>query len=110
MLCVAGCSASDNQTLTAPTTASPQLEQQAIDNLLELYRQALLQEDIDRLQVLLAAETPDDAKTGTPRQEDRGTFTDAEAFRTAMSTAFRTLTMTDFELPAEDGTSRRRPP
>ena len=54
----AGCSASDKQTLTAPTAASPQLEQQAIANLFDLYRQALLQEDIDRLQALLAAETP----------------------------------------------------
>ena len=105
-LLLAGCSTSDHHNVTAPTAASPQLEQQAIANLLDLYRQALLQEDIDRLQALLAAQTPS-TPSGTPRQqatarqEDGGTWTDAAAFRTAMSTAFRTLTMSGFELPAE---------
>src|SRR6266699_3129357 len=78
-LLLAGCGTSDHHNVTAPTAASPQLEQQAITNLLDLYRQALLQEDIDRLHKL----------------------TDSGALLTAMSTAFRTLTMLDFELPAE---------
>src|SRR5207247_6503613 len=59
----AGCGTSDHQMLTTPTAASPLLEQQAIANLFDLYRQALLQEDIDRLQALLAAETPRDRKS-----------------------------------------------
>src|SRR5207237_705991 len=47
-----------------------------------------------------------EAQTGTPRQDtttrqEGGTFIDAEAFRSAMSTAFRTRTITGFELPAE---------
>src|SRR6266566_4379755 len=89
----AGCSTSDKQTLTAPTAASPQSEQQAIANLFDLYRQALLQEDIDRLQALLAAETAS-AQLGTPRQEaaprqeDGSTVIDAGTFLTTMSTAF----------------------
>src|SRR5437879_5847357 len=102
----AGCGTSDHQMLTTPTAASPLLEQQAIANLFDLYRQALLQQDIDRLQALLAAETSS-AQPGTPRQqaaprqEDGSPLTDAGAFLTAMSTAFRTLTITGFELPAE---------
>src|SRR5947209_3056083 len=64
----AGCGTSDHQMLTTPTAASPLLEQQAIANLFDLYRQALLQEDIDRLQALLAAETPS-AQPGTPLQQ-----------------------------------------
>src|SRR2546426_1211095 len=102
----AGCGTSDKQTLTAPTATSPQLEQQAIAHLFDLYRQALLQEDIDRLQAILAAETPS-AQLGTPRQEaaprqeDGSTVIDAGTFLTTMSTAFRTLTVTGFELPAE---------
>ena len=40
-LLLAGCSTSDHQSVTAPTAASSQSEQQAIDNLLDLYRQAL---------------------------------------------------------------------
>src|SRR5256885_9670436 len=85
----AGCSTSDKQTLTAPTAASPQSEQQAIANLFDLYRQALLQEDIDRLQALLAAETAS-AQLGTPRQEaaprqeDGSTVIDAGTFLTTM--------------------------
>src|SRR5262245_37517542 len=81
VLLMSGCGASDHATLTAPTAASPAVEQQAITSLLDLYRQALLQEDIDRLQALLTA--------------------DAEAFRTTMSTTFRTLTLTGVEIPAE---------
>src|SRR5438309_2730057 len=67
-LLVAGCGTSDHQTLTTPTAASPQAEQQAITNLLDLYRQALLQQDIDRLQALLATETPS-TQQGTSRQQ-----------------------------------------
>jgi hypothetical protein len=37
-LFLAGCGTSDHHTVTAPTAASPQSEQQAIDNLLDLYR------------------------------------------------------------------------
>jgi hypothetical protein len=49
--------------------ASPPLEQQAIANLFDLYRQALVQEDIDQLQALLAAEHLA-SRGGTTPQED----------------------------------------
>src|SRR2546427_10363762 len=108
LLCLAllltGCSTSNHQNVPAPTAASSQLEQQAIDNLFDLYRQALLQEDIDRLQALLTAGSPE-APTGTPRQDtttrpEGGTFIDAAAVRRAMSEAFRASTLSGVGRPA----------
>lgn len=99
----AGCGTSDNRTLTAPTAASPQLEQQAIITLLDLYRQALLQEDIDRVEELLASEAAlaQAAIVGQQRTEDGGTWTDVQAFRTSLTATFRTRTMTALAIPPE---------
>lgn len=62
---------------------NPQLEQQAVQNLLDLYRTALLQEDIDRLQALL--------------ERDGGVF-ERRSFLDAMADTFRRLTVTDLQL------------
>jgi hypothetical protein len=54
-LLVAGCRPSGDSDLAAsPPMPSAAVEAQAIDNLLRLYSEALQQEDIDRLQTLLA--------------------------------------------------------
>ena len=83
----------------------PQLEQQAIANLVQLYREAVVQEDIDRVQSLLAPE----ASTPTfqadplaaPHQTDDGTFATLRAFREHLSATFRTRTVTALHTPEE---------
>ena len=53
-LCLAGCAPDGNNgSLTPQPTASGQVQQQAVESVLQLYRQAVLAEDIDRLQALL---------------------------------------------------------
>lgn len=55
LLCLAGCtSGGDQGQATAPSAPSPRVERQAIDNLLALYQEAVVAEDGDRLQALLA--------------------------------------------------------
>src|SRR6267378_6793799 len=79
LLCLAGCtSGGDQGQATAPSAPSPKVERQAIANLLALYQEALVAEDSDRLQALLApAAALGQAKTTTaPRQDSTGTFTD----------------------------------
>jgi hypothetical protein len=67
LVLLAGCQpGGDSGSPSAPTTPSPQLERQAVDSLLHLYRQALQQEDIDQLEALLQ---PADA---LPRAQTRG--------------------------------------
>lgn len=53
-----GCEPSGDQVgdVSAPTEPSEQVERQAVANLLDLYHQAILNEDIDRLQSLLLPE------------------------------------------------------
>jgi hypothetical protein len=54
VLLLAGCEPSgDSDTLSTSTTPGPRVEQQAVDNLLQLYGQTLQHEDIERLQALL---------------------------------------------------------
>ena len=53
-LLLSRCSPSgDSVDVTHPSAPSPQVEQQAIENLVALYQQAVLQEDIDRFETLL---------------------------------------------------------
>ena len=87
-----GCEPSgDSDTLSTSTTPGPRVEQQAVDNLLQLYGQTLQHEDIDRLQALLQPE-PDAAATAP--QATHGTFPDLAAFRQTLSTTFRAQTVT----------------
>src|SRR5713101_3765502 len=49
-----GCNSGGKSGELSPQAArTPRLEQQAVDNLLDLYHTALMQEDVDRLQELL---------------------------------------------------------
>jgi hypothetical protein len=68
------------------------VEQQAIQRLLDLYREAVLQEDIDRLQALLQP-TPaltQVAAQHPARQAADGAFADLATFREALSATFVT--------------------
>jgi hypothetical protein len=54
MLLLSRCGPSgDSGSLSQQAARNPQLEQEAVGNLLTLYQEALRQEDIDRLQELL---------------------------------------------------------
>jgi hypothetical protein len=80
MLCLSGCDPGGNQgSLSTPDSPSVPAEQQAIQRLLELYREAVLAEDIDRLQALLQP-TPALAQAAASgrlaRQATDGTFAD----------------------------------
>src|SRR6267378_3692280 len=77
LLCLAGCTSGGGLgQATAPSAPSPKVERQAIDNLLALYQEALVAEDSDRLQALLApATTPGQTQTTTAlRQDPMGAF------------------------------------
>jgi hypothetical protein len=73
--------------ISEPTTPRPQLAQQAIANLLDLYRTALRQEDIDRLQDLLQPPGPSDQPPLQQANDEE--VLDIERFRQL----FRTRTM-----------------
>jgi len=70
-----GCQPSGDSTLqSAPVTPTSRTESQAVDNLLQLYSQALRQEDIDRLQALLLPEAITASATNAFRQALANTF------------------------------------
>src|SRR5262245_60223678 len=102
-LLLAGCQPGGNQgNPAAPASPSAQVERQAVDNLLRLYREALLAEDSDRLQALLQPEATLTRAAGalhTTRQEPSGAFADLAAFRDALSNTFRTQVLTAVEIP-----------
>ena len=88
------------------STPSPTVERQAVEQVLDLYRTAILQEDIDRLQALFQPEAV--APSGVRRQEAGGALTDVPAFLEAMRATFRTRTIlglehleADFQLAAD---------
>ena len=73
MLHLAGCtSGGDQGQATAPSAPSPRVERQAIDNLLALYQEAVVAEDSDRLQALLAPATALAQTTTALRQDPPG--------------------------------------
>ena len=94
----------DIDNLSPPPLVTPIVEQRSIENLLSLYRMALLQEDIDRLQALL--QPGDDhleivTRGDYPMQrqrEDMETFEDAQSFRMTISEDFRNLTILDIDI------------
>jgi hypothetical protein len=87
--------------LSTPDDPSAPAEQQAIQRLLALYREAVLAEDIDRLQALLQPEPAlAQAAPHTARQAATGAFADLVAFRQALSDTFVTQAVTALELPA----------
>lgn len=90
MLLAIGCSpGGESGSLSSPMPSVPQLEQQAIANMLELYRQAVLQEDVDRLQTLVQPESTATLLAETP------------TFLTTLGEHFRAVNVTAFHIPAE---------
>ena len=84
-----GCQGSGNQGHLAPQAGpAPAVAWQVVDNLLTLYRTALRQADIDRVDALLAPA----AAVGQPsarRQAAAGAVTDVQALRATLTTTFR---------------------
>lgn len=101
-LLVLSCSGGEQGTLNQGTPPSARLEIQAIEQLLALYRTALLQEDIDRLEELLqpgsaVAQPQALRQAGGQRQETAPGFMDAQALLTNLSSTFRTRTLTELD-------------
>ena len=87
----------------APGAPSPRVERQAIDNLLALYQEAVVAEDSDRLQALLApaAALGQAQTTAAPRQDPTGAFADLAAFQAALRATFQQATVTALAIPPE---------
>src|SRR5215831_5141994 len=100
LLLLGSCSPSGGGGQVAPPTEpSPALQQYTVADLLTLYRTALVQQDIDRLDALLQR---DPAPAGVRLQPTTGSpVLDAPTFRDTMATLFRTVTITDLQLPPE---------
>jgi len=83
LLLLAGCtSGGDQGQATAPSAPSPRVERQALANLLALYQEAVVAEDSERLQALLApsAAWRPAQTTASRRQDPTGAFADSAAF------------------------------
>lgn len=93
---LAGCAPDgDNGSLTPQPTASVPVQQQAVESVLQLYRQAVLEEDIDRLQALLQP-------TALAQVQGRtATSLEAQSFRQLLSESFRAHTLTALTLPPD---------
>jgi nitrous oxidase accessory protein NosD/streptogramin lyase len=104
VLLLAGCtSGGDQGQASAPSAPSPRVERQAIDNLLALYQAAVVAEDSDRLQALLAPATAlAQAQTTTaPRQDPLEVVTDPTAFQATLRATFQQTTVTALTIPPE---------
>jgi streptogramin lyase len=77
--------------VSPPPEASPQLERQAVQGLLELYQTALLREDIDRLQLLLH-------ESGGGMGQRCSLSATAGTFLEAITDLFRRSTVLDLQL------------
>lgn len=100
LLGLLGCEPAGNSgTLTAPAPPRRTLEAEAITNLVALYREAVLAEDIDRVQrLLLPAELASPgavpAPAGTGASANAAPLASLAAWRQTLSTTFRTRTVT----------------
>jgi hypothetical protein len=104
LLVLGGCtSGGDQGQATAPGAPSPRVERQALDNLLALYQEAVVAEDSDRLQALLAPATPRGPAqpSAGPRKDPTGTFVDLAAFQATLRTTFQQTTVTALAIPPE---------
>jgi len=106
-LLLAGCTpGGDSGHPTAPSAPSPTVERQAIANLLALYQEALVAEDSDRLQALLApeaalAQAQSAAALPALRQDPTGAFADVAAFQEALRATFQQHTVTALAIPPD---------
>src|SRR5262245_101016 len=84
-LLLVGCNTGGNQGHLAPQSGSTSaMERQAVDNLLTLYRTALRQADIDRVDALLQPMS-----------------TDVQALRATLAATFHTRTVTTLDILAD---------
>ena len=97
------CSSGSGSAPSQPSTPSPQVQRQTIMQMLDLYKIAMLQKDIDRLQEIVE-DTPvaSGALRHAPiqRQDGTPTFVDVQQFLSEISTAFRTQSITALDLAA----------
>jgi hypothetical protein len=103
-LLLAGCtSGGDQGQASAPSAPSPRVERQALDNLLALYQEAVVAEDSDRLQALLApASALSQAQTTTaPRQDPLEVVTDPTALQATLRATLQQTTVTALAIPPE---------
>src|SRR5262245_38827773 len=106
-LLLVGCNNSGNQgRLTPQSGPTPAVERQAVDNLLTLYRTALRQADIDRVDALLqpaAPSAPADARVAprAQQQAEDGVVTDVQALRATLTRTFHTRTVTALDILAD---------
>jgi hypothetical protein len=93
----------DVDSLTPPPAGIPEEVQQATLRLIDLYRTALLQEDIDQLDVLLQPEDAGVSLSGLLQQpQTNGTApTEVQTFLEERSTTFRTMTLINLQIPPE---------
>ena len=104
LLCLASCtSGGDEGQATAPSAPSPRVERQAIDNLLALYQEAVVAEDSDRLQALLAPATAlaPAQPPAAPRQDPTGAFAAPAALQDTLRATFQQATVTALAIPPE---------
>src|SRR5262245_9531118 len=104
-LFLSGCDPGGDQgSLSSQPAPSTPVEQQVIERLLDLYREAVIEEDIDCLQALLApaAVRAQTAGRRAARPAADGTFADLAAFRQALSATFVTQAVTALDIPAAD--------
>src|SRR5262245_8060825 len=106
-LLLVGCNTGGNQGSLAPQSGTAlTLERQAVDNLLTLYRTALRQADIDRVDALLQPAAPQPTTAAlvaqrAQRQVEEGAVRDVQALRATLTTTFRTRTVTALDIPAD---------
>jgi hypothetical protein len=104
LLGLAGCTSGGGEgQATAPSAPSPQVERQALANLLALYPEAVVAEDSDRLQALLAPEAVlmPAQPTAVPRQDPSGAFADLTTFQATLRTTFQHTAVTALAIPPE---------
>ena len=109
VLCLIGCNSggSSGALPAVSDPADPQFIRQGAMEVLGLYRTALLQEDIDRLQTLLRPEAVSGqrhrlARQRLQQQEDTGRFMDVEAFREQITAAFRRRNLLELQILTPD--------
>src|SRR5262249_21722220 len=106
-LLLVGCNNSGNQGHLAPQSGpTPALERQAMDNLLTLYRTALRQADIDRVDALLQPSAPSApagavGESRAQQQAADGAVTDVQALRMTLTTIFHSRTVTALDILAD---------
>ena len=101
-LYLAGCTSGGDQGQATAPAPSPQVERQALDNLLTLYQEAVVAEDSDRLLALLAPATAlAQAQTTAPCARTRRLLDSPTALRDTLRATFQQATVTALAIPPE---------